>query len=878
MKNLYYFLTVVILASVFLTGSVTAQLDMPFKDPSLPIERRVNDLISRMTLEEKIAQMQNAATAIPRLGVPEYEWWNEALHGVARAGIATVFPQAIGLAATFNDRMVWQVADATSTEARAKHHEAVRRGERGRYKGLTFWTPNINIFRDPRWGRGQETWGEDPYLTGKLGTAFVTGLQGSDAKYLKTVSTVKHYAVHSGPEPERHAFDAIASPRDMWDTYLPAFRTTIVEGGATGVMCAYNRLNGEPACASKELTDILFNRWQFKGHIVSDCGAIDNIYLRHKYVETEAEASAIAVKHGTDLTCGREYKSLAEAVRSGLITEAEIDVAVKHLMTMRFRLGLFDPDSMVKYAQIPFTENDSPKHHEISLQAARESLVLLKNDGILPLKKTLKSIAVIGPNADDSEVLLGNYNGEPSVSVTPLGGIRSKVSGSTKVLSSIGMYPTGTLWEPVAAEALSNGNSKGLKAEYFNNRDFSGAPALVRTDKNIDFQWNSLAPASGVNDDNFSVRWTGKIKAPETGRYTFGIRGNGPVRIWLDDKLVVEETANRRTRNEMKEIDFEDGRSYNIKVEYVENANHYAQAKLFWAPPSAQAALRADAITKAKQADAVVMVMGISPRIEGEEMPVTLEGFQGGDRTDISLPKPQTELIKAIKETGKPVILVLMGGSSLAVSWEDDNIPAIVHAWYPGQFGGAAIADVLFGDFNPAGRLPVTFYKSVDQLPPFDDYKMDGRTYRYFKGEPLYPFGFGLSYTRFEYDNLQMNKSVNAGQDLEVSVDVRNAGKMAGDEVVQLYVSDPSAGVPVPIRSLAGVERVNLKPGEKRTIKFTLTPRQMSIVTNEGRRILDPGRLNITVGGGQPGPRMSANAVVAGWFIVTGKPLEIPER
>lgn len=880
MKSLQYLFSYLFLASMaFSPATVPAQVSaaseaMTFRDPSQPLERRVDDLVSRMTLEEKIAQMQNAATGIPRLGVPEYEWWNEALHGVARAGVATVFPQAIGLAATFNDKMVWKVADATSTEARAKHHEWVRRGERGRYKGLTFWTPNINIFRDPRWGRGQETWGEDPYLTGKLGTAFVKGLQGSDPKYLKTVSTVKHYAVHSGPEPERHSFDAITDARDMYDTYLPAFRTTIVEGGAMGVMCAYNRTNGEPACANKELADILFNKWQFNGHVVSDCAAVEDIWKGHKFVKTEAEASAIAVKGGTDLTCGREYRSLTQAVRDGLISEAEIDTAVKRLMTMRFRLGLFDPDSMVKYAQTPFAENDSPKHHDLSLQAARESIVLLKNDNALPLRKDLKTIAVIGPNADDSEVLLGNYNGEPSISVTPLAGIRKKLPNA-KVLYSSGMYATGTLSEPVSSDALSNGNSKGLKAEYFNDRDFSGQAAVVRTDPNINFQWNSLAPAPGVNDDNFSVRWTGKLKAPETGKYALGIRANGPVRVWLDNKLVIEETTNRRTRNETKDVDFEADRSYDLRVEYNENANHYAQAKLFWAPPSAQNALRADAIAKAKQADAVVMVMGISPRIEGEEMPVTLEGFRGGDRTDIALPRPQTELIKAIRATSRPVILVLMGGSALAVNWENDNVPAIVQAWYPGQFGGAAIADVLFGDHNPAGRLPVTFYRSVDQLPPFDDYRMDGRTYRYFKGEPLYGFGYGLSYTKFEYGGMKMNKRVPAGQNLEVSIDVRNAGKVAGDEVVQLYIADPSSSVPVPIRSFAGVERVSLRPGEKRTVRFTLTPRQMSVVTNEGKRVLEPGQLNISIGGGQPGPRVTT---ISGVFEVTGRSIEIPER
>lgn len=851
-------------------SQTTTRPAMPFNDPSLPVETRVNDLVSRMTLDEKIAQMQNAAAGIPRLGVPEYEWWNEALHGVARAGIATVFPQAIGLAATFNDKIVWQVADATSTEARAKHHEWVRRGDRGRYKGLTFWTPNINIFRDPRWGRGQETWGEDPYLTGKLGMAFVKGLQGSDPKYLKTVSTVKHYAVHSGPEPDRHSFDAIANQHDLYDTYLPAFRTTIVDGGATGVMCAYNRLNGEAACASKELYDILFNRWQFKGHVVSDCGAIDNIYLRHKIVKTEAEASAIAVKGGTDLTCGREYKSLGEAVKTGLITEAEINVAVKHLMTMRFRLGLFDPDSMVKYAQIPFSENDSPKHHELSLQAARESIVLLKNDNALPLSKTLKRIAVIGPNANDREVLLGNYNGEPSVTVTPLEGIRQKLPNA-EVTYSEGMYATGRTFETIANSAFG----MGLKAEYFNNSDLSGSPAVTRTDADIDFQWNSLSPAAGVNDDGFAVRWTGKLTAPETGKYTFGFRSNGPVRIWLDGDLALEETTNRRTRNFTKEFEFQAGRAYDIRVEYTENSNHYAQAKLLWVPPGAQTALRNDAVAKARQADAVVMVMGISPTIEGEEMPVTLEGFKGGDRTDISLPKPQTELIKAIKDTGKPVILVLMGGSALAVNWENDNIPAILQTWYPGQFGGAAIADVLFGDYNPAGRLPVTFYKSVDQLPPFDDYKMIGRTYRYFKGEPLYPFGFGLSYSKFAYSGLKMAKNVTAGQTLAVTVDVRNTSKIAGDEVVQLYVSDPESSVTVPVRSLAGVERIKLRPGEKRTVKFDLTPRQMSVVMNDGKRVLEPGRLDISVGGGQPGARSSS---IAGSFTVSGNAIEIAER
>lgn len=754
MKNLSRLISSILLFSIFAAfiPNAFAQTSIPpYKNPKLPIDQRVDDLVSRMTLEEKALQMQNGAPAIPRLDVPEYEWWNEALHGVARAGIATVFPQAIGLAATFNDKIIFDVADVISTEARAKHHEAIRNKDFGRYKGLTFWSPNINIFRDPRWGRGQETWGEDPYLTGKLATAFVKGLQGNDPKYLKTVSTVKHFAVHSGPEPERHTFDAIASERDMRETYLPAFQTTILDGKAVGVMCAYNRLNGLPACASdKLLIDILRGEWKFDGHVVSDCGAIDDIYIRHKFLKTEAEASALAVKKGTDLTCGREYKSLPEAVKLGLISEEEIDTAVKHLMKIRFRLGMFDPPEMVKWSKIPFSENDSEPHHKLSLQASRESLVLLKNDGILPLKKDLKTIAVIGPHANDNDVLLGNYNGQPSVSVNALQGIQQKVSPNTKVLYSQGMYQTGITFEVVANQALSNGNLKGLKAEYFNNRDFSGEPALVRNDTQVDFNWSSMSPAKEVKDDNFSVRWTGKLTAPESGKFQLGWRGNGWIKIYLDGNLVIEDSQNRRTKSLSKDINLVGGKSYDIRIEYNELANQYAQSRLVWTPPTAQAKLKEDAINKAKQADAVIMIMGINPMVEGEEMDVKTEGFRGGDRTEIALPKPQEDLIKAIQATGKPVVLVTMGGSALAMNWENENLPAMIHAWYPGQFGGNAIADVIFGDYNPAGRLPVTFYKSISDLPPFDDYKMEGKTYRYFRGTPLYPFGYGLSFSKFE--------------------------------------------------------------------------------------------------------------------------------
>ncbi len=865
------------LSSAPISPAIAQESPEAYKNPALPVEKRAADLVSRMTLEEKIAQMQNAAPAIERLGILPYDWWNEALHGVARAGIATVFPQAIGLAATWDAKLMNEVADATSTEARAKYNYFQSRNEYGRYKGLTFWSPNINIFRDPRWGRGQETFGEDPFLTSRMGIAFVKGLQGSDPKYLKVVSTVKHLAVHSGPEPERHSFDARISPKDLRETYLPAFRATILDGKASGVMCAYNRVNGQPACASDELLgQILRGEWKFDGHVVSDCAAIEDIYKWHKFVKTEAEASAIAVRKGTDLTCGKEYKSLTEAVKLGLIKESEIDTAVKRLMTVRFRLGMFDPPEMVKYARIPVSENDSAAHRELSRRAARKSLVLLKNDNqALPLKKDLKTIAVIGPNADDPDVLLGNYNGQPSKSVTPLEGIKNKLPNA-EIFYSPGMYPTGVSFEPVAENSFSD-----LKGEYFNNRELKGEAALFRNDANINFNWGSLNPAKEVGENNFSVRWTGKLTAPESGRYQFGWRGNGGVRIFLDDKPVVDDVNNTRTRNILKEIDFEAGKTYDIRLEYFENANHYASSKLVWSPPSAPGKLRADALEKARQADAVVMVMGISPMIEGEEMDVKLEGFRGGDRTDIALPKPQQDLIRDVHALGKPVVLVLMGGSALAVNRESENIPAILYAWYPGQEGGTAIADVLFGDHNPAGRLPVTFYRSVADLPPFEDYKMAGRTYRYFTGEPLYPFGYGLSYSKFTYRDLKFRNKLKTGENLQISVEVQNTGAMTGDEVVQLYVANRRSAIGVPIRSLEGFERVTLKPSERKTVSFSLSPRQLSVVLESGKRFAQAGEFSISVGGKQPGFTGRADAAttmtVSGILTVSGQDLEMPD-
>jgi beta-glucosidase len=706
---------------------------LPYQDPSLPVEERVKDLVSRMTLEEKVSQTLNASPAIERLGIPEYDWWNECLHGVARAGIATVFPQAIGLAATWNTDLMAHVAVATSDEARAKHHEALRQGEHGRYKGLTFWSPNINIFRDPRWGRGQETYGEDPYLTARMGVEFIKGLQGDNPKYLKLVATPKHYAVHSGPEHDRHHFDARASERDMRQTYLPAFKACIVEAKAYSIMGAYNRTNGEPCCASPTLLEqILREEWGFEGYVVSDCGAIADIHLHHKVVETPEAASALAVKMGCELNCGRTYGALLKAVDKGLLSEEDVDRAVERLFTARLKLGMFDPPEMVPYAQIPYSVNDSPAHRELALQAARESIVLLKNDGLLPLNRhALRSVAVIGPNADEVEVLLGNYNGTPSSAVTPRQGLAAKL---------------------------------GPKVEV---------------------------------------------------RYA---KGSGVIQGSVVDTMEAAEAA--------------------------------------------------------RKADVVIACVGISQLLEGEEGQRMSEGISQGDRSDLDLPSVQRELLQAIHAVGKPLIVVLINGSALSVNWANKHANAIVEAWYPGEEGGTALAEVLLGEYNPAGRLPVTFCRSVEDLPPFTDYDMEGHTYRYFRGEPLYPFGYGLSYTQFAYTDLKIEpREPNPEQEIQVAVKVTNVGSRAGDEVVQLYVTDLEASVPVPIRELAGFSRIHLAPAQTKTARFTIVPEQLSLISDEGERVIEAGDFQIAVGGCQPGFEAlcgSSTQVLTGQITVTG--------
>ncbi|MCX6537687.1 MAG: glycoside hydrolase family 3 C-terminal domain-containing protein [Acidobacteria bacterium] len=866
-----------------------------YTDAAAPIERRVSDLVGRMTLQEKVSQLVHDAKAINRLGVPAYNWWNEGLHGVARAGRATVFPQAIGLAAMWDTALMREVATAISDEARAKHHEFVRRGQRGIYEGLTFWSPNINIFRDPRWGRGMETYGEDPYLVGRLAVEFVRGLQGDDPKYLKTVATPKHFAVHSGPESDRHTFDATVDERDLRETYLPQFEMAVREGGALSVMCAYNRYLGVPACASPLLLDqVLRKEWGFAGYVVSDCGAIDDIYQTHKLVKTAAEAAAMGVRGGCDLSCGDTYKSLVESVKLGLITEADIDVAVRRLFTIRFRLGMFDPPASVPYAQIPYATVDSPAHRRLALQAARKSIVLLKNEGqLLPLKAGYKTIAVIGPNADDEEVLLGNYNGTPTSAVTPLQGIRARLGSSARVL-----FEQGTDWadnlpsfEVIPSSALrttSGGRTvPGLTGAYFNIRGQSTSaswqsstltfPALgdtavlTRVDPRIDFRWLDRSPDPQLPDDGFAVRWTGELVAPETGTYQLGGVGLSGFRIYLDDELVVEYRGNHESNKKAKAVLLEAGHAYRLRIEYF-NRHADARFQLFWSRPVRR--LEEKALAAARQADLIVAVMGLSPRLEGEQMDVPVEGFKGGDRVDLGLPNAQDRLLHALAGLGKPLVLVLLNGSALACPWAVEHVPAIVEAWYPGQAAGTALSDVLAGDYNPAGRLPVTVYSSATQLPPFNDYAMKNRTYRYFTGEPLFPFGFGLSYTTFAYRNLVIPAQALAGQPVAVSVDVENTGTRAGEEVVQLYVTDVAATVPVPIRSLQGFERITLKPGEQRTVRFTLAPRQLSLVDKNMQRVIEPGVFEIAVGGKQPGFKGRADAattqVVTGRFEVTG--------
>jgi beta-glucosidase len=865
-------------------------LPVPAADPAYldthhTFEDRAADLVAHMTLEEKISQLQNDAAAIPRLNVPAYEWWNEALHGVARAGTATVFPQAIGLAATFDPPLMHEVATAISDEARAKHQEAERRGQHGRYQGLNFWSPNINIFRDPRWGRGQETYGEDPYLTSRMGVAFVTGMQGDDPRYTKVGATAKHYAVHSGPEAERHHFDVHPTEEDLYETYLPAFRALVQEGHVSAVMGAYNRVNGDSASASPRLLrQILRGDWGFKGYIVSDCDSVDDIFKQHKIAASPEAAAAMALRAGLDLDCGHAYAALAGAVKQGLVTEAQIDVSVRRLMLARMQLGMFDPPSQVKWAQTPYSVNQSPANDKLALRAAQSSIVLLKNDRLLPLSRDIGTVGVIGPTADDVVALLGNYFGTPAAPVTVLQGIRGAVGSKTKVLYARGADLVEGREEPRAAQAIdsqylrpSAGSSDhGLKGEYFNGREFAGEPALTRTDARVSFRWDRGSPTDdlvaqgqlpadkALPNDNFCIRWTGQLLPPVSGRYEIAVGADDGFRLFVGGKLLLDNWhLNPRMQSRSVFVDLQAGKAYDIKLEYFEDIRD-AEVRLAWQLPGAKAPFDA-ALDVAKAADVVVFVGGLTGDVEGEEMKVSFPGFAGGDRTDLRLPATQEKLLEAIQATGKPVVLVLTTGSALAVDWAKEHVPAIVVAWYPGQRGGDAVADVLFGGTNPAGRLPVTFYQAAEKLPPFDDYNMHGRTYRYFEGEPLFPFGYGLSYTQFAYSGLKIDRArVGAGDRVHVSVDVKNVGPRAGDEVVQLYVRELAPPERRAQKSLRGIERLSLKPGETRHASFTLVPNQdfTHYDVEHKRYAVNGGSYEVQLGASSSDIRLKSTVVV----------------
>jgi len=845
----------------------TAYAQQPsYLDPSLPAEQRAADLVHRMTLEEKASQLVNQARAIPRLDVPAYDWWSEALHGVARDG-TTEFPEPIGLAATFDPDAIHNMAIVIGIEGRIKHAQALKAngGSSNIFQGLDFWAPNINIFRDPRWGRGQETYGEDPFLTARMGVAFVTGMQGDDPKYYRVISTPKHYAVHSGPEPTRHTADVTVSKHDELDTYLPAFRATVTEAHAGSVMCAYNDINGEPACANEFLLqDQLRGKWDFKGYVVSDCGAVIDIYRGHRYEPTQAQASAISLERGMDNECvdftfkvkdNHDYKPYLDAVKEGYLKESSIDTALIRLFTARMKLGMFDPPDMAPYTKIDESQLNSPEHREMARRIAGESMVLLKNDGTLPLKTSGIKIAVVGPFANQTKVLLGNYNGTPTHTVSILEGLRKEFAGASI------RYVTGTQFlsheaDPVPASALTVDGKPGLKVSYSKldmtniNNPEAMKPIAQSTERTLDTS-ALILPAEVANVRPLAIHWEGELTAPETGDYNLGLKASGFFRIRLGGKSVTSSYGGDPNEAKLGRVHLEAGRPAALRVEYTPPENGTPTAWLVWSKIDLRP--QPEATAAAREADVVLAVLGISNELEGEEMQVSEPGFKGGDRTSLDLPKPEEDLLEALVAAGKPVVLVLTNGSALGVNWAQEHANAVLEAWYPGEEGGTAVAETLSGKNNPAGRLPVTFYKDASQLPPFENYAMKGRTYRYFEGTPLYPFGYGLSYTTFAYSGLRVSvEPVPAGSPVRAEVTVTNTGKVSGDEVVQLYLNFP--GVPgAPLKALRGIRRVHLDAGASEKVQFDLQPRDLSIVTEAGEVVVPEGEFRLSIGGGLPG-------------------------
>jgi beta-glucosidase len=847
-----------------------------YLDPSLPAEQRAADLVHRMTLQEKASQLVNQARAIPRLKVEAYDWWSEALHGVAVNG-TTEFPEPIGLAATFDAPGIHQMAVDISTEARVKHVQDVRAGHSNIFEGLDFWSPNINIFRDPRWGRGQETYGEDPFLTARMGVAFVTGMQGDDPHYYRTISTPKHFAVHSGPEPARHSMDVKVSKHDELDTYLPAFRATVTEAKADSVMCAYNRINGQPACVNQFLLeDQLRGKWGFQGYVVSDCGAVIDVFKGHHFTASQPEASALSLKRGMDNECAdffskvtdnHDYAPYLEAVKNGQLKESDIDVAVTRLMTARIKLGMFDPPEMVPYTKISESELDSPAHRALARKLANESMVLLKNDGTLPLRPNVK-IAVIGPLADQTRVLLGNYNGIPTHSVSVLDGLKAEFP-TAKITFVPGTQFLRNEGQPLPAGLLTTESKPGVRAEYLTgNLMANPTPFTTRVESGVDLSAHTLPPEA-TGKSPIGVRWTATLTPTETGTYKLGVRGSGFARVSVDDKQILAAFMPGQVQSRLGKVYLEKGKTYALRVDYGQMGGDPALS-LIWKPydltPSPEA------VAAAKNADVVLAVVGITSELEGEEMPVNEEGFKGGDRTSLDLPKPEEDLLKAVAATGKPLVVVLMNGSALGVNWANEHANAILEAWYSGEEGGAAVAETLSGKNNPAGRLPLTFYKDVSQLPPFEDYSMKGRTYRYFTGTPLYPFGYGLSYSKFAYSLLSLPQTVKAGQPLPVDVTVTNTGHRAGDEVAEVYLSFPDVKGE-PLRALRAFQRVHLDAGASQKLHFLLAPRDLSMVTEAGDPIIAQGEYTVSVGGGQP---HTGAVVVTKTFLVSGQ-MALPE-
>jgi beta-glucosidase len=851
------------------SAALLAQQSYPFRDPSLAREKRVDDLLNRLTLEEKISQLQDNSMAISRLGIPAYTWGNEGLHGDAFTGYTTLFPQVIGMAATWDTGLVHSMADVISTEARARYNAAVAADTSGRFLGISFWAPNINIFRDPRWGRGQETYGEDPFLTGRMAVAYITGLQGDDPKYIKSLATPKHFAVHSGPEADRHKWNSYVSAHDLADTYLSAFKAAFTEGHAGAVMCAYNRINGVPACASPWLlSSTLRNSWNFDGYVMSDCGAVADIADGHHFRPNYEQASAAALHAGMDIACDwvpdgvrSEYSYLLEAVHDHLASEAEVDRALRRVLNQRFRLGMFDPPAMVPYSSIADADLNSPAHAALAERAARESIVLLKNEsGTLPLKSPGK-IAVIGPDADLLQAIEGNYNAISLNPVTPLIGMKKRF-GDSSILYAQGSLLAASMpivMEYTALHPSASSKEFGLNGDYYSNTTFSGKPTLTRLDRKINFDWDKASPAPGLPDENYSIRWTGTFTPPGPGVYSIGAKGKGctdcsnreAFQLFVDGKLILENGKKHSVQ-----MHFSDKSPHTIRLDYVHRlvpTHHLVAAgmDLLWAPPAE--VLRDEALRAVSQADTTVVCVGLSPELEGEELPVKLPGFVGGDRTDINLPASQENLLKAIAATGKPFIVVFMTGSAIASNQARYRARAVLEAWYPGQSGGDAIAATLAGENNPSGRLPVTFYANTGQLPDFHNYSMERRTYRYFNDKPIYGFGFGLSYSTFRYTGLELsNGLLSKGKEIETTLRVKNTSSRAGDEVVELYLTPPDSPT-TPVRKLIGFTRIHLDAGEEKPVSFHIPSGIAMTVAEDGTPALLSGRYKVFAGDGQPG-------------------------